>query len=186
LVVSQTRKGWFALEHLENCSLFFIFMIISRIIEKLEGELLLHKKFEPASSMEEAFPSPESAITNALVVDDDVAVCRLLHRVLSDEQYQVELSHSVADALGAIEQKSFDVFVVDYKLPDGTGLDVAEWIRSKGSDAPIILLSGYEASAVALRAEKLGIFEIMEKPFSRATISNAVKRAIGLQKGASA
>jgi two-component system response regulator HydG len=124
--------------------------------------------------------------SNALVVDDDVAVCRILHRMLSDEQYQVELSHSVADALGAVEQKSFDVFVVDYKLPDGTGLDVAEWIRSKGSDAPIILLSGYEASAVALRAEKLNIFDIIEKPFSRATISDAVKRAIGSLKEASA
>jgi DNA-binding NtrC family response regulator len=171
---------------LKNCSLFFIFMIISPIIEKLEAESLLHQKFEPVSSIEEAFSSPESATTHALVVDDDVAVCRILHRMLSDEQYQVELSHSVTDALGAVEQKSFDVFVVDYKLPDGTGLDVAEWIRSKGSDAPIILLSGYEASAVALRAEKLNIFDIIEKPFSRATISDAVKRAIGSLKEASA
>ena len=110
-------------------------MIISEIIEKLETESLLHEKFEPTSSLEETFPSSESAITHALVVDDDVAVCRILHRMLSDEQYQVELSHSVADALGAVEQKSFEVFVVDYKLPDGTGLDVAEWIRSRGSDA---------------------------------------------------
>ena len=154
-------------------------MIISQIIEKLEAESLLQEKSAPASSMEEAFPSPEPAITNALVVDDDVAVCRILHRMLSDEQYQVELSHSVADALGAVEQKSFDVFVVDYKLPDGTGLDVAEWIRSKGSDAPIILLSGYEATAVALRAEKLNIFDIIEKPFSRVTICDAVSKAIG-------
>ena len=124
--------------------------------------------------------------TSILVVDDDIAVCRILHRMLSDQQYQVELSHSVADALGAVEQKSFDVFVVDYKLPDGTGLDVAEWIRSKGSNAPIILLSGYEASAVALRAEKLNIFDVIEKPFTRATISDAVKRAIGSLKEASA
>jgi two-component system response regulator HydG len=147
---------------------------------------LLHQKFEPTSSMEETFPSPESTATHALVVDDDVAVCRLLHRMLSDEQYQVELSHSVADAIGAVEQKSFDVYVLDYKLPDGTGLDVAEWIRSKGSNAPIILLSGYEASAVALRAEKLNIFAIIEKPFTRATISDAAKRAIGSLKEASA
>jgi two-component system response regulator HydG len=108
---------------------------------------------------------------------------RILHRMLSDEQYRVELSHSAADAIGAVEQKSFEVYVLDYKLPDGTGLDVAEWIRSKGSNAPIILLSGYEASAVALRAEKLNIFDIIEKPFTRAaTISDAVKRAIGSLK----
>src|SRR5580693_2089323 len=119
------------------------------------------------------------SITNVLVVDDDIAVCRILHRMLSDEQYQVQISQSVADALGAIDQKPFDVYVMDYKLQDGTGLDVAERIRSKGSEAPIILISGYDPSAVALRAEKLRIFDIIEKPFSRVTICDAVKKAIG-------
>src|ERR1700686_481664 len=118
--------------------------------------------------------------TNVLVVDDDVAICRILNRMLSDEQYQVQISQSVADALGAIGQKLFDIYVMDYKLPDGTGLDVAERIRSKGSEAPIILISGYDPSAVALRAEKLGIFDIIEKPSARATICNAVKKALGL------
>jgi DNA-binding NtrC family response regulator len=116
---------------------------------------------------------------NVLVVDDDMAVCRILHRMLSDEEYQVQLSQTCADALAAVEQKPFDVYVMDYKLPDGTGLDVAERIRAKGSEAPIILISGYDPSAVALRAEKLGIADIIEKPFSRATICNAVKKAVG-------
>jgi DNA-binding response OmpR family regulator len=70
-------------------------------------------------------------ITNALVIDDDIAVCRILHRMLSEEQYTVRTSQSVADALAAVEQKSFDVYVMDYKLPDGSGLDVAEQVRSK-------------------------------------------------------
>jgi hypothetical protein len=47
-------------------------------------------------------------------------------RMLSDEQYQAQTSQSVFDALGAIEQKPFDAYVMDYKLPDGSGLDVAE------------------------------------------------------------
>jgi DNA-binding NtrC family response regulator len=121
-----------------------------------------------------------SSSLNALVVDDDIAVCRILHRMLSDDQYQVQISQSVTDALRAVEDKIFDVYVIDYKLPDGTGLDVAERVRSKGSDAPIILISGYDPSAVALRAEKLQIFDIIEKPFARATICNAVKKALGL------
>ena len=124
-------------------------------------------------------------ITNALVVDDDIAVCRILHRMLAEEQYTVQTSQSVADALGIIEQKPFDVYVMDYKLPDGSGLDVAERIRSKGSQAPIILMSGYDASAVTLRAEKLCISDFLVKPFSRETIYNAMKKAIGPAKGAS-
>jgi two-component system, NtrC family, response regulator HydG len=119
-----------------------------------------------------------TASLNVLVVDDDMAVCRILQRMLNDEQYQVQISQSVADAQEVIEQKPFDVYVMDYKLPDGTGLDLAERIRSKGSEAPIILISGYDPSAVAVRAEKLRISDIIEKPFARATICGAVKKAL--------
>jgi two-component system response regulator HydG len=122
-----------------------------------------------------------SSSLSALVVDDDIAVCRILHRMLTDEQYQVQISQSVADALRFVDEKPYDVYVMDYKLPDGTGLDVAERIRSKGSEAPIILISGYDPSAVAVRAQKLRIFDIIEKPFARATICNAVKNAIGFK-----
>jgi DNA-binding NtrC family response regulator len=124
-------------------------------------------------------------ITNALVVDDDIAVCRILHRMLSEEQYKVETSQSVADAPAAVEQKSFDVYVMDYKLPDGSGLDVAERIRSKGSEAPIILMSGYDASPVTLRAEKLCISDFLKKPFSQQIVCNALKEAIRSSKEAS-
>ena len=119
------------------------------------------------------------SIPNVLVVDDDNAVCRIVRWMLSKEPYQVQTGQSVSDAFQAIEKKPFDTYLLDYKLPDGSGLDVAERIRSKGSEAPIILMSGYDASAVALRAEKLGISDFLEKPFSRETISNAVKKAIG-------
>lgn len=117
-------------------------------------------------------------MTSVLVVDDDVAVCRILQRMLSDEQYQVQTSQSVADALKAIEERPFDVYVMDYKLPDGSGLDVAERIRSKWGATPIILISGYDSGAVALRAGKLSITDFLEKPFSREIICNAVKKAI--------
>jgi DNA-binding NtrC family response regulator len=124
-------------------------------------------------------------IINALVVDDDIAVCRILHQMLAEEQYTVQTSQSVADAIRIVEQKPFDVYVMDYKLPDSSGLDVAERIWSKGSEAPIILMSGYDASAVTLRAEKLCISDFIVKPFSRETIYNAMKKAIGPAKGAS-
>ncbi len=123
-----------------------------------------------------------TASPNVLVVDDDMAVCRILQRMLNDEQYQVQISQSVADAKEVIEQKPFDVYVMDYKLPDGTGLDLAERIRSKGSEAPIILISGYDPSAVAVRAEKLHISNIIEKPFARATICGAVKNALSFSQ----
>jgi DNA-binding NtrC family response regulator len=122
--------------------------------------------------------------TDVLVVDDDIGVCRIVQRMLSNEQCKVQTCQSVADALGAIEQKAFDAYVIDFKLPDGSGLDVAECIRSKRGATPIILISGYDPAAVALRAEKLSISNFLEKPFSREIICEAVKKAIGSPKAA--
>jgi len=139
----------------------------------------LRKTFASTAQTDESVQSPKSSDTNVLVVDDDNAVCRIVQRMLSDQHYQVQTSQSVADAILAIEQKSFDAYVIDFKLPDGSGLDVAERIRSKGSEAPIILMSGYDASSVTSRAEKFSISDFLQKPFSRETICNAVKKAIG-------
>jgi DNA-binding NtrC family response regulator len=119
------------------------------------------------------------------VVDDDNAICRIVERMLSNEQYQVQTSQSVSDALRVIEQKPFDAYVMDYKLPDGSGLDVAERIRSKGSEAPIILISGYDPTSVASRAKKLNIFDFLQKSFSREMICTALKKAIGSTVGES-
>jgi DNA-binding NtrC family response regulator len=44
-------------------------------------------------------------VTNALVIDDDIAVCQILHRILAEEQYTVQISQSITDALGIIERK---------------------------------------------------------------------------------
>ena len=143
----------------------------------------LREKFASTTLLIKPVLSPKSNGKNVLVVDDN-AVCQIVQRMLSDEQYQVQTSQSVADALEAVEQKPFDAYVMDYKLPDGSGLDVAERIRSKWGATPIILISGYDPSAVALRAEKLHISDFLEKPFSRATICDAMKKAIGSLNGA--
>jgi DNA-binding NtrC family response regulator len=117
-------------------------------------------------------------ISQLLVVDDDDTVCRIVRRMLSGEEYEVRAANSVAAALKIIEQESFDVYVLDYKLPDGSGLDVAGRIREKRGAVPILLMSGYDPSAVALRADQLGITDFLQKPFSRETLSETVKKAI--------
>src|ERR1700735_998695 len=125
------------------------------------------------------------SFTEVLVVDDDVRICQIVQRMLSNQQCKVQTSQSVADALGAIEQKAFDAYVIDFKLPDGSGLDVAERIRTKWGASPIILISGYDPNVVSLRQENLGIYDFTQKPFSRNTICETVKKAIGAPKAAS-
>jgi two-component system, NtrC family, response regulator HydG len=137
-----------------------------------------------STSRENPEPLPEEPNATVLVVDDDHAICDILHRILAAEHYQVLTSQSAAGAFEAIKQNIFDVYLLDYKLPDGSCLAIAERIRSTGSAAPIIVITGYHQSAVSLGAGMLGLFEIIEKPFSRAIVCNVVKKAIETSRAA--
>jgi ActR/RegA family two-component response regulator len=113
-----------------------------------------------------------------LVLDDDIGVCRVLSRILQDQQYDVYTSQSVVSAAETLAERSFDAYLLDYRLADGTGLQVAEKVRQQGSKAPIILISGYGATDIAAKAITLDIFEVLQKPFTRETICNALERAL--------
>jgi len=115
---------------------------------------------------------------SVLIVDDDAAVCRILMRILSDANYKVYTTQSVQDAEDIIKERPFDAYVFDYRLVDGTGLDIAEHLRSTGSEAPVILISGCESDDLAAMAKPLGISQIVEKPFSPRTICTAIEKSI--------
>jgi DNA-binding NtrC family response regulator len=132
---------------------------------------------EEAMCESRSFEIPRQ-IAEVLVVDDDIAICRMVQLMLPDELYSVESTHSVTDAIGAIGEKPFAVYLVDYKLRDGSGFDVATQIRSKWGAVPIIFMSGYDPGTIAVRSEKLGISDFLEKPFSRKVLCNAVRNAI--------
>ncbi len=113
-----------------------------------------------------------------LVLDDDIGVCTVLTRILQDQQYDVYTSQSVISAAETLTERSFDAYLLDYRLADGTGLQVAEKVRQQGSNAPIILISGYGATDIAAKGDALDIFEVLQKPFTRETICNSLERAL--------
>jgi two-component system response regulator HydG len=113
-----------------------------------------------------------------LVLDDDIGVCTVLSRILQDQQYDVYTSQSVISAAETLAERSFDAYLLDYRLVDGTGLQVAEKVRQQGSNAPIILISGYGATDIAAKAVALDIYEVLQKPFTRETICKALERAL--------
>ena len=118
-------------------------------------------------------------LPRVLVLDDEVGICTILSRILRDQQYDVHPIQSVAGASRALTKHSFDAYLLDYLLQDGTGLQGAEKVRHKGSSAPIILISGYGAVDIRAEARELDILDVIEKPFSRDTICNTIGQALG-------
>ena len=117
---------------------------------------------------------------SVLVLDDDTAICRIVSQMLSLESYQVRTSQSIEEAVAAIKEKPFDAYILDHRLREGSGLDVAERLRANGSNAPIILISGYDVNGVAARAQALRVFDTIQKPFSAEALCGALKKSLEL------
>ena len=82
-------------------------------------------------------PTPKKTI---LCVDDDCDTCELVSLILED--YEVTLAHSVAAAVKCATAERFDLYVLDYHLPDGTGLELCLMLRTFDRDTPMLFATG--------------------------------------------
>jgi CheY-like chemotaxis protein len=116
-------------------------------------------------------------VPHILVLEDDDGVRRLLCRILRDQHYNLYPVESVARAFAALTERSFDGYLLDYRLQDGTGLEIAQKVRQQGSSAPITLITGCNFDVIAAEARGLDIFQIIPKPFTGEAICSTIKMA---------
>lgn len=100
-----------------------------------------------------------------LVIDDEVEVGSFLRRLLEKKGLEVSLAHTGARAVQLIEGKSFDIALIDLKLPDCSGLDLLESLKNKHPLCEAVIMTGYGTTRTAVRAIQLGAFDYIEKPF---------------------
>ena len=123
------------------------------------------------------FSKDSIPVPHILVVDDDEGVRAVLCRILEHEDYKVSAVESLAQALAALAEGSFDAYVLDYCLLDGTGLEFAREIRQQPNSAPIVLITGNYSDNIAAEARALDIFQIIGKPFTPKAICLTFKTA---------
>jgi CheY-like chemotaxis protein len=113
-----------------------------------------------------------------LVVDDDQGVLAIARRVLSAHGYRVLTAANGVEGVACFSQNQADVRLVlmDMTMPQMNGLDAMHRIRQLGSDVPILLSSGYGASAALHSSEFSGV---LMKPYSFAELLAAVDGALG-------
>jgi DNA-binding response OmpR family regulator len=106
----------------------------------------------------------ESKDFRILVVDDEMMIRRLLERSLASEGYGVSTVGSVAEALGEVERRPYDLIILDRLLPDGDGMDACRRIRARYR-MPIIMLT--TKGQLSDRVEGLGVGadDYLVKPF---------------------
>ena len=104
-------------------------------------------------------------MTRVLVVDDEDAIRDAVAYVLRSDGNEVEVAPNGADAVGAVEDGSFDLVVLDVMLPDISGVEVARRVRAQ-SDVPIIMLTARSSETDLVVGFEAGADDYVAKPFS--------------------
>ncbi len=99
-----------------------------------------------------------------LIVDDEKAIRRTLREILEYEKYIIEEAEDGEIGLEKIEKNSYDVIILDIKMPKKDGIDVLTEMQQKGIDTPVIVLSGHGNIETAVEAVKKGAFDYIPKP----------------------
>jgi two-component system NtrC family response regulator len=113
-----------------------------------------------------------------LVIDDEQVICNGCRLALSDEQRSVESCRAGKAGLDAALNGSYDVILLDMKLPDMDGMDILRTIRRDKPETSVIVMTGYSTVQNAVAAMKLGAFDYLAKPFTDDELIIAVEKAI--------
>ena len=114
--------------------------------------------------------------SKALIVDDEEDIGLMVSRILTKEGMQVQYVSRVEAARQKLESETFQLYLLDLNLPDGTGLDLIPEIRKeKGSKPRIIVISAYDGpyEMKKVQEEKVDLF--MKKPFNKRQLIDAIE-----------
>ncbi|MGZ9819564.1 sigma-54-dependent transcriptional regulator [Peribacillus simplex] len=119
---------------------------------------------------------------NVLIVDDEEQLCKLIARKLQKAQLRTFVAHNGQDALNIISKTKIDAVILDYMLPDMTGIDVLKVIK-KENDIPVIMLTAYGNVESAVLAMKLGAADYLNKPIGLEELKNIVIKVCQQPRG---
>jgi len=103
-------------------------------------------------------------MTNILLVEDDKTFIQIMEGFLIKQGYAVDAKNSIKDAIISIEKKDYQLILLDYRLPDGNGIDFLKLLRSKNNKTPIIVITSFNNIRTAVAAVKMGAFDYITKP----------------------
>ena len=113
-----------------------------------------------------------------LIVDDETGIRESLGALLRDENYDVAAVDSGEACLKILEERKFDLILMDVWLKKLDGLETLERIRAHDEPPMVVMISGHGNIETAVRATKLGAFDFVEKPLSLEKTILVVRNAL--------
>lgn len=117
-----------------------------------------------------------------LIVEDDTTFSQLLEGFLRKHGHEIATAKNIKSALKLISENTFDLLLLDYRLPDGTGMDVLEKARENGRDVPVIIMTSFNDVRTAVKAMQSGAFDYITKPVNPEELLMIMGDAMGDKK----
>ncbi|MCX2481268.1 sigma-54 dependent transcriptional regulator [Pedobacter sp. MC2016-15] len=99
-----------------------------------------------------------------LIIEDDLTFSQLLEGFLKKHGHQPFIVHDVKNSFKILAQDTFQLLLVDYRLPDGTGLEVLSHVREKGFNYPVVIMTSFNDVRTAVKSIQLGAIDYITKP----------------------
>jgi len=113
-----------------------------------------------------------------LVIDDERSMREFLSIMLEKEGYKVIAMDNGNDALDFIKKNNYDLIITDIKMPKVSGINILRESMALHTNTPVIMITAFASTDVAVEAMKLGAYDYITKPFKVDEIKVIIKNAI--------
>ena len=114
-----------------------------------------------------------------LIIDDEAGIVEEVKSYFEEEGYEVFTADTGKDGIEAMERYSFDLLLVDMKLPDMSGLNVLRVCKTNYPATKVIVQTGYVDQGMIDEAEMLGRDAFLHKPFNLEFLHNEIECLLG-------
>jgi two-component system response regulator HydG len=113
-----------------------------------------------------------------LLVEDDLTFSMILEGYLKNQGFQVIVVHRLQEGIKALDKHTFNIILLDYRLPDGIGFELLQALRKKSLHIPVIMMTSFHDVRIAVQAMRLGAFDYITKPVNPDELLMVVKQAM--------
>jgi DNA-binding NtrC family response regulator len=115
---------------------------------------------------------------NILIIDDEEAMRDSCRQALSVEGNRIEVAEDGVRGLAMLEKESFDLVILDLKMPGLSGMEVLKKIKEQDTEIVVVVITGYATIEFAVEAMRIGAYDFIPKPFAPERLRVVVERAM--------
>ena len=112
-----------------------------------------------------------------LLVDDEKEFAANLFKLLSRRGYEVSVVHDGDSALRVVQEREFDVVILDQNMPGKDGITVLKELKKKLPHLEVVILTGYGSVDMALKGFELGVYDYTSKPIQLGDLEAKIRQA---------